>query len=171
MKTSRNKWVKLHACEIEHEKALNDAEVRLFYIFLRIVGWDSKHFETFGSIKITIRDLMGYFDWSQGKVDYTLNGLIKKGWLERRADKKIAVRGYWLYRLKSVQAFEQQIQLVRQGVQKNERVVQPAEKDGRERQEIVREVNKANSPISNQFVQLAEQMRFPKEPLKNNKDP
>lgn len=132
-----NKFCKLYGVELEYEKNLSDAEVRLYYIYLRLVDWDSKHTHTFGSTAITIRQLKSVYlpDWSVGKISYVRRSLIQKRWLEKCPDKRIGVREYRIYRSKSVQVAEQYVQLIRRGVQLPEQSVQSSEKgspDGRE---------------------------------------
>lgn len=132
-----NKFCKLYGIELEYEKDLSDAEVRLYHVYLRIVDWDSKHTHTFGSSPVTIRQLQSEYlpNWSTGKISYTRQSLIKRGWLEKKPEKRIGVCYYMIYRSKSVKAAEHTIQLIRQGVQTPEQPVQPTEKgspDGRE---------------------------------------
>ncbi|OHB23136.1 MAG: hypothetical protein A2939_01935 [Parcubacteria group bacterium RIFCSPLOWO2_01_FULL_48_18] len=135
-----NKYCKLFGVEIEFENKLNDAEVRLFHLYLRIVDWDSKHTEVFGSSDITIRNLKKHYlqFWSIGKISYTRQSLIEKGWLEKGSDGGVGVRNYWIYRLKRVQVAEQCIQHTRQGVPIDEQSVQFGEKSHEEKVAIYR---------------------------------
>jgi len=135
-----NKFCKLYGIELEYEKALSDAEVRLYYVYLRLVDWDSKHIYTFGSTSITIRQLKSAYlpDWSVGKISYTRSSLIQKTWLEKRPEHRVGVRCYPVYRSKSVQLAEHAIQLMRQSVQAPELPVQSAEIGSPEGRELLR---------------------------------
>jgi len=136
-----NKYCKLFGVEIEYEKNLNDAEVRLYHLYLRIVDWDIKHKETFGSVEISIRSLKQFYlsNWSVGKLSYTIRSLIKRGWLEKREDGRMSIKHYGFYRLKNVQVAEQLIQKVRQGVQLTEQDVQLASRDDNEKVKIFKQ--------------------------------
>jgi len=136
---TKNKWTKIYATEIPYEKELKDAELRLFHIYLRIVDWDLKHTETVGSSDITQRELLDLLpekkpnerNWSLAKVNSVLQCLVKKGWLEKRPDKRTAVKNYKMYRFRgkdSVQLTERFIHLTRQDVQLDKPLVQQTEK-------------------------------------------
>jgi len=124
------KFCKLYGVELEYEKELSDAEVRLFHIYLRIVDWDSKHTNTFGSTPITIRQLRATYlpSWSVGKISYTQRSLIQKRWLEKRPEHRIGIREYRVYKSKGFQVAEKYIPLMRQGVQLPELPVRTIEK-------------------------------------------
>jgi hypothetical protein len=83
------------------------------------VDWDKRHNETFSSTNTTLRDIKKFYlpNWSLGKISYTRRGLIKKGWLVERVDKRTEVRNYRIYREKNVQIVEQEFQLDKQNVQ------------------------------------------------------
>ena len=118
-------YTRQYRIAIEKEKELNDAEVRLYYIYVRIADWDKRHKETFGSTNTTLRDIQRDClpRWCLGKLSYTSRNLIKKGWLVKRPDKRIEVRNYGIYREKSVQVAERMLQLDKQSVQSSEQDV------------------------------------------------
>lgn len=149
MSKNRNKFCRLFNFDIEHEKSLEDSEVRFFHLMLRIVDWDQCHVNSFGSVSITVREFSKeYLPWSPPKVSGIINSLIKKGWLERRGRSKILIRDYRIYRIRSVQEAGRLVQQIRQGVQIPELSVQPTEKgspEGRDllkkkREELIRKV-------------------------------
>jgi len=152
IKKSKNKFCKLYASEIEYEQELNDPEVRLFHLYLRIVDWDKKHTDTFGSSNIKIRELKETFmtNWSTGKISYTRSSLIKKGWLEDRPDGRIGIQNYFVYRLRAQDA-EPLIQRMRQGVQISEQGIQQDEKNGKEQLDN----------LKNEKANLSDKWRFP----------
>lgn len=180
-KYSKNKWTRIYAKAIDYERQLKDAELRLFHIYLRIVGWDPKHTETFGSSDITQRDLLyllpdkksGEKNWSVAKVNSVIKSLIDKGWIERRPDGRIAVINYVVYRLvgkDSARLAEQGIRWTRQGVRLEKPTVQPPEKSESDK---MRELNEFKRELSNKMgfrVQLNERppiLKTPKD-IKNN---
>ena len=125
-----NKFCKLYGIELELERDLLDTEVRLFHIYLRLVDWDIKHKDTFGSTAITIRQLKSMYlpKWSIGKISYVRNSLIQKKWFEKRDEGRIGIREYRVYRAKGFQIAERYLPLIRQGVQISEPSVQSNEK-------------------------------------------
>ena len=167
-----NKFCKLYGIELEYEKKLTDAEVRLYHVYLRIVDWDTKHIHTFDSSAITVRQLQSAYltHWSVGKISYTRRSLIEKRWLEKRPEHRIGVREYRVYRLKSVQLAEQAIQLIRQGVQIPEQPVQPDEKGSPEGRELLRKKMEELRDKMKFPVQSVEQTSATKEILKTNKE-
>lgn len=140
MSKNRNKFCRLFNFDIEHEKLLDDDEVRFFHLMLRVVDWDKRHTDTYGSIKITVRELKEYLPWAIGKISPVINSLIARGWLERKERSRISIRSYWIYRIRSVPKAEQLVQQLRQGVQIPEPPVQPAEKDGFRELESIRKL-------------------------------
>ncbi len=101
MKKNLNGWCKLLRSDIEPEKPLSDAEIRLYYLYLRIVGWDRRNTEKYGLSAITVRELKATYlpNWSIGKINETQNKLIDRGWLKRSPDGSVEVCGYKAYSL------------------------------------------------------------------------
>lgn len=138
MSRNRNKFCRLFNFDIEHEKQLGDAEVRIYHLFLRLVDWDSKH-ANFGSVEVTVRELAKeYLPWSIGKVSETIRSLIVKGWLIKIGRSRIAIKNYWVYKQSNVREIEQLVQQARQGVQISEPVVRSTEEGGFEGRELLR---------------------------------
>jgi len=154
-----NKYCRLFGVEIEYEKQLSDAETRLYHLYLRIVDWDVKHGDIFGSTDITIRRLREHYlpSWSIGKISYTRQSLIEKKWLEKRSDGSVGVVNFLVYRIKHVQSAEHLIQQMRQGVPITEKLVQCYENKGSGGMGLFKH---EKAELSNKFrfpVQLGEQ--------------
>ena len=126
-----NKYCKLFGIEIEYEKSLNDAEVRLFHFYLRTVDWEIRHVDYFGTSELTVRDIHELYlpNWSTGKINNTQRSLIKKGWLHRTYYGRIEIINYEMYRESSVQLAEQEIHQTRRGVQLLKKDVQSPKLD------------------------------------------
>lgn len=124
------KFCKLYGVELEYEKELSDAELRLFFVYRRIVDWDNKHTNTFGSTAITIRQLKAAYlpNWSIGKINNTQRSLIQKRWLEKLPEHRMGIREYRIYRAKGFQLAEKYIPYIRQGVPLPELPVRTVEK-------------------------------------------
>ena len=124
------KFCKLYGVELEYEKELSDAELRLFFVYRRIVDWDNKHTDTFGSTAITIRQLQTAYlpDWSVGKISNIRRSLIGKRWLEKRPEHRIGIREFRIFRSNGFKIAEKYIPWIRQGVPLPELPVRTVEK-------------------------------------------
>lgn len=118
-----NGCIKLFRKEIEKEKQLTDPELRLYLLYRRLVDWDHRHKETFGTVKISIKSLKAQYlpekNWSVGKISEATNQLIAKGFLSRVSGSRIAVQNFWLFQ-ERVQRAEHAFQLIEKGVQVDE---------------------------------------------------
>jgi hypothetical protein len=93
-------YLKLIREEIENEMSLTDREFRLFYLYLRLAGWDPKH-EDFGKVKITVRGVKD-LPWSYGKVDIVKNKLISKGFISEVSRSVIRINNFEKYLVKKI---------------------------------------------------------------------
>lgn len=110
-------WVRSYRQEVELEKALNDSELRIYFILRRISAWDLHH-EKFGTAEITVRGFRVYLpaqEWSPTKIQYALTGLISKGYITRVKRGCLRLTDSWLLTKKS-QLAEQFFQEVEQGI-------------------------------------------------------
>lgn len=118
-----NGCIKLFRKEIAKEKELTDPEFRLYLLYRRLVDWDHRHTETFGTVKISIKALKAQYmpekNWSVGKISEATNQLIAKGFLKRVSGSRIAVENFWLFQ-ERVQRAEHAFQLIEKGVQVTE---------------------------------------------------
>lgn len=121
--------IKLFRWEVDREKQLTDAELRLYLLFRRLVDWDRRH-EHFGTVKISIRELhsqyLNFVGWSVTKISVATNSLIKKGFLKRLEHRYICVENFRVFHAK-VWVAEQLFALMEQGVQPTEQDVLQAE--------------------------------------------
>lgn len=60
------------------ELALNDAEFRLWELYLALYDWDKKHTETYLTVEATDRQISEVLMWSAPKVCRTRNQLLAK---------------------------------------------------------------------------------------------
>lgn len=125
-----NGCIKLFRKEIEKEKTLTDPEFRLYLLYRRLVDWDQRHKETFGTVKISIKAIKAQYlpekNWSVGKISEATNQLIGKGFLKRVQGSRIAVENFWLFQ-ERVQRTERAFQLIEKGVQVTEANIQSLE--------------------------------------------
>ncbi len=134
-----NGHIKLHRKMIEKERDLNDAELRLYLIYARIVDWDSRH-QYFSSTDKTIRQIKTLYlpNWATGKISYTTRSLIKKHWL-LRDKKRVYVTDYGIFRSKTSQEAEQRIQQMGQNFQPVEQDIQSIEQTDYNSRELLRQ--------------------------------
>jgi len=120
------KYTRLYGFEIDYEKRLTDPELRLYHLFLRLVDWDPKHEETFGSVAhLPFRDIIAaYLPWSIGKISNVQRSLIAKGWIQKGKNRSIVIPNYGIYRVKNVHLAEKIFQKTRQGAPLTEQEVQ-----------------------------------------------
>ncbi len=150
-----NGCINLFRKEVEREKELTDAELRLYLLYRRLVDWDVRHRETFGTVKISIASLRALHlpskNWSIGKVSETKNQLIKKGFLERVPGFRIRVNNFWLYQA-NVRQTEKAFRLIEKGVQITESNFRDVEY--LTAQERVRDIQKMKLNIGKSFDTL-----------------
>ena len=130
-----NGCIHLYRREVEREKILTDAELRLYYLYRRLADWDTRHTETFGTVKISIRELRKLYlpssRWSIGKISATINGLITKEFLERLTTGRILIRYFGIFQA-PIRQGEPLLRLLEQGVPVDEQSVSRPEQPDRE---------------------------------------
>jgi len=162
-------FVRDYRCQIKKELQLNDAEVRLFRLYLRLADWDKRHKDSFGKVAITVREtaqLLPQPGWSTGKISAVRRSLKQKGWISIEGRSTIVIPNYHIWRIKDIQEAEQEFQSPEQIVQPSEQAVQPVEhlKENSITNSVENQLQKSD------FVQPTEQVNQPKETLKKYKE-
>jgi len=163
-------YVKDYRTDIEKEKTLTDPETRLFRLYIRIVDWDKKHRDTFGSSEATIRNIKEYYlpNWSIGKICEKRKTLIEKRFLEKK-NRRTYIIDCDIY-INNTQKTEQKLQLSEQAVQLSEFPFQQDEKTKTKEPIVFSLENSSYVNKNKNFVQQTEQYHKPKENLKKLKE-
>lgn len=144
--------IKLFRWEIDQEKRLTDPELRIYLLFRRMADWDKRH-EHFGTAKVSLRQLHSEFlaipGWSVTKISVTINGLIKKGFLKRLPESRIAVENFVIFQAK-IPAAEQLFRKLEQGVPITE-------------QDVARAEQPKSEQLRAQRDELAQKLSFPQQ--------
>lgn len=144
--------IKLYRWEVNREKGLTDAELRLYLLYRRLADWDSRHKETFGTVSVSIKTLRENYlpakNWSMGKVSGVTKGLIQKGFLRRASYTRLAVDKFDVFQA-TVQQAEKMFQLIEKGFQITEQNFHPAE--NRTPEQNLREIQKMKQNIGKTF--------------------
>lgn len=79
------------------EKELTDQEFRLFMVYVRLAGWDSRY-ESYGKIKISYAEMKKHLPRrSRQSIGNHTNGLIRKGFVKRFPDQTLEIMNFEVY--------------------------------------------------------------------------